>query len=211
MIENLPKHFIISFFGKPGSGKSHAIKYFLSYLYKNKLAHVVIVFTNTANNGFYQEFVDPKYVTVYKEKVLQGVWERTKGLNKHVLLVFDDILGSINFGSPVWNEIAANHRHNNVSILIASQSMTKLPVYVRDYSNFAVIFYQTTVYARRNAYNNFCEDYGTQQEFINFMNLLPKYKHAFILVDTTAAERDKKYKIMRCPEQISKFYYKNMI
>jgi ERCC4-related helicase len=50
----------------------------------------------------------------------------------------------INFDAPIWNEIVANHRHNNVSILIASQSMTNLPVYVRDYSNFAVIFYQTT-------------------------------------------------------------------
>ena len=67
--------------------------------------------------------------------------------------------------------------------------MTKLPVYVRDYSNFAVIFYQTTSIARRNAYNNFGEDFGSLAEFTQYMNILPKYKHAFLFINTNAAER----------------------
>lgn len=222
IFSSLPRNYIISFFGKPGSGKSHAIKYFLSYVYARKLVDVVIVFTNTANNGFYQEFIDNKYVMMYNEKKLIKVWEAARrvapqrsaprgSLGTQILLIFDDILGSINFNAPIWNEIAANHRHNNVSMLIASQSMTKLPVYVRDYSNYAVIFYQTTTYARRNAYVNFGEDFGTSREFTDYLNVLPKHKHAFIFVDTVAAERAKKYSIMCCPEKIAKFFFHNYI
>jgi len=45
-------------------------------------------------------------------------------------------------------------------------------------------------------------------ELIDYMNSLPKY--AFICVDTTKS-RKKKYKKMRAPAKIPKFYYTNTI
>jgi len=46
------------------------------------------------------------------------------------------------------------------------------------------------------------------KEFVDYMNSLPKY--GFICVDTTKSGPEK-YKKMKAPAKIARFYYKNTI
>jgi hypothetical protein len=57
-------------------------------------------------------------------------------------------------------------------------------------------------------YESYGEDYGTMKELIDYMNSLPDY--AFICVDTSKSRKEK-YKKMRAPANIPRFYYKNTI
>jgi len=83
-------------------------------MHKDKKVDMVVVFTSTANNGFYNEFVDERCILGYTEKRLRAVWDyagqlRARGLQ--TIIIFDDILGSVNFKSPLVNEVFSNHWH----------------------------------------------------------------------------------------------------
>jgi len=92
---------------------------------------------------------------------------------KNILLVFDNCIGSVNWKAPIVDEVFSNHRHNNVSILVATQYPNKLPTLIREVSWVACIFKQGTSWSCRAIYNSYGEDYGSVKEFVDYMNSLP--------------------------------------
>jgi len=53
---------------------------------------------------------------------------------KNILLLFDDCIGSVNWKAPMVEEVFSNHRHNHVSILVATQYPSKLPTLIHKVS-----------------------------------------------------------------------------
>jgi len=155
--------------------------------------------------------VDTKYLMCYNEKLLAQFWKKAKAIShrgKNILLVFDDCIGSVNRKAPIVDEVFSNHRHNNVSILVAMQYPNKLPTLIRKVSWQACIFKQGTRWSQKAIYDSYGEDYGSVKEFVDYMNSLPKY--GFICADTTKSGPEK-YKKMKAPAKIARFYYKSTI
>jgi len=61
---------------------------------------------------------------------------------------------------------------------------------------------------RRAIHSSYGKDYGSVKEFVDYMNSLPMY--GFICVDA-AKSGPEKYKKMKAPAKIAKFFYKNTI
>jgi len=113
-----------------------------------------------------------------------------------------------NWKAPIVDEVFSNHRHNNVSILVATQYPNKLPTLIREVSWMGCIFKQATKWSRKAVHDSYGENYGSVKEFVDYMNLLPKY--GFICVDTCKGSPDK-YKKMKAPAKIPRFHYGNNI
>jgi len=84
----------------------------------------------------------------------------------------------------------------------------KLPTLIQEVSWQACIFKQATKWSCKAVQDSYGEDYGLVKEFVDYMNSLPDY--GFICVDTTKSGPDK-YKKMKAPAKIARFYYKNTI
>jgi len=210
-MENLRPPFIISTYGKPASGKSHLMKYILCHMRAKGKIHILFVFMSTKKNDFYNDMVDTKYVMRYNEKLLAQFWKKAEAIShrgKNILLVFDDCIGSVNWKAPIVDEVFSNHRHNNVSILVATQYPNKLPTLIREVSWMGCIFKQATKWSRKAVHDSYGEDYGSVKEFVEYMNSLPEY--GFICVDTCKGGPNK-YKKMKAPAKIPRFYYGNNI
>jgi len=120
-MENLCPPFIISIYSKPASGKSHLMKYILCHMRAEGKIHILSVFTSTKKND---NMVDTKYVMQYSERLLAQFWKKAEAIShrgKNILLVFDDCIGLVNWKAPIVEEVFSNHRHNHVSILVATQ------------------------------------------------------------------------------------------
>jgi len=144
---NLHPPFIISIYGKPASGKSHLMKYILCRMRAEDKIHILFVFTSTKNNDFYNNMVDTKYMMRYNEKLLTQFCKKAEAIShkgKNILLVFDNCIGSVNWKAPI---VISNHRHNHVSILVATQYPSKLPTLIREVSWVACIFKQATIHS----------------------------------------------------------------
>jgi len=88
--------------------------------------------------------VDSKYVMRYSERLLTPFWKKPKAIShwgKNILLVFDDCIGLVNWKAPIVEEVFSNHRHNHVSILVATQYPSKLPTLMQEVSWQACIDY----------------------------------------------------------------------
>jgi len=126
----------------------------------------------------------------------EGQGHITQG--KNVLLVFDNCIGLVNWKAPIVEEVFSTHRHNHVSILVATQYPNKLPTLIQEVSWQACRFKQATRWSHKAIHDSYGEDY---------MNSLPKY--GFICVDTTKSGPEK-YK-MKALANIARFYYKNTV
>jgi len=173
--------------------------------------HILFVFTSTKKNDFYNNMVDTKYVMRYNERLLAQFWKKAEEIShrgKNILLVFDNCIGSVNWKAPIVDEVFSNHRHNNVSILVATQYPNKLPTLIRKVSWVACIFKQSTSWLHGAIHSSYGKDYGSVKDFVDYMNSLPEY--GFIYVDTGKSGPEK-YKKMKAPAKIARFLYKNTI
>jgi len=147
----------------------------------------------------------------YNERLLTQFWKKAEAIShkgKNILLVFDDCIGSVNWKAPIVDEVFSNHRHNNVSILVATQYPNKLPTLIQEVSWVACIFKQATSWSHRAINSSYGEDYGSVKEFVDYMNSLPEY--GFMCVDTGKIGPEK-YKKMKALAKIARFRYNNTI
>jgi len=122
--------------------------------------------------------------------------------------VFDNCIGLVNWKAPIVEEVFSNHQHNHVSILVATQYPNKLPTLKHEVSWQVCNFKQATRWLLKAVHDSNGKDNGSMQEFVDYMNSLPKY--GFICMDTTKSDPDK-YNKMKAPAKIVRFYHKNAI
>jgi len=149
--------------GARHSGKTQCIKY-VCRAYASVFA-AIYVFCPTSLTGAY-DFLPKQYVhNDYDPEVMRGIMERQEAFkrankNVHVLVIMDDILSSdtIDFEKRKQNELSrlwTANRHWNISVIVVTQSLRRVPRTLRDNVTYACIFR-----VMREAYAGLYETFG---------------------------------------------------
>ena len=197
--------FITNVVGTCGSGKSYLIKYMLRSMRRS--FNFVVVFSNTAGFTKDYEFLNeigmPHAIhsSLNIETITAKVMEiqkknRLQNRLRNVLIIFDDCFGNVG-NSKIFKNLVSTYRHYNISIIFSTQYVSGATTFLREISNYVVIFNQRTQNALRLTYENyFAADYENFNEFKqHFKNSLLDYHFYFI-------DRIKNTKqIMVCPSK----------
>lgn len=195
--------FILNINGFCGSGKS----FFIQYLIKSMQDEFdcILVFSNTANftadYEFLKEMKKKHFIFTSldietKVKLIMDIQKKNRLADnvKNVLLIFDDVLSALT-NSKYFKDLITTFRHYRINIIFSLQYINASQTYLREISNYIIIFNQRTQNALRLAYENYFSDsYETFGQFkLEFVKKLQKYHFYFI-------DRIKNTKqIMVCP------------
>ena len=199
-----PAPFLTLFCGAKHSGKTQCIKYVC-----RAYAHVfasIIVFCPTALTGAY-DFLPKKYVfDDYDPEVMRGIMTRQEeykraGKNVQVLAVFDDVLSSdtIEFEKRKQNELSrlwSANRHWNLSVIVVTQSLKRVPRLLRDNVDYCLIFR-----VMREAYAGLFETFGhtDRATFFKFVEDNTR-DYRVILYKANVSDPAEHFKVFKLPE-----------
>lgn len=196
--------FILNVNGFCGSGKSYFIKYLVKCL-RNEFG-CVIVFSNTANftndYDFLKEielkhFIFGSLDVEEKIKKIMEIQKKNRANNNpvNVLIIFDDIFGNVK-DNKIFKDLVSTFRHYRINIIFSSQYISGTATYLREISNYIIIFNQRTQNALKLTFENyFADTYENFNQFkADFVKKLQKYHFYFIDRITNT-----KY-IMVCPQ-----------
>jgi hypothetical protein len=109
-------------------GKSVLFKRLYEDHFRDKM-DLVIVFSSTLGNGFYDDFIESKTkYTNYDEEVIYNLFniqesvKKAKGYYLNTLVIFDDIVGDQIKHSEAIQDLFVLGRHRNISIAFLTQS-----------------------------------------------------------------------------------------
>ena len=197
--------FLVLACGAKASGKSYCLRYIIR-AYADTFSNVT-VFAPTALNDFYN-FLPSKYVhDDYDPNVMKQIIEKQEtfkraGKDVHCLIVMDDILGSdtIAFEKRKQNELSklwAANRHWNISVVVVTQSLKKIPRLLRDNVDYALIFR-----VMREAYAGLYETFGhtDRATFFSFLqeNTLD---YRTILYKAAVKNPNEHFSVFRIPQE----------
>lgn len=165
----------------------------------------IVIFSNTANfAGDYEFLKEMKkkhfiFTSLDIEEKVRKIMDiqkknRLKDNPKNILIIFDDVLSALT-NSKVFKDLITTFRHYRINIIFSVQYINASQTYLREISNYIIIFNQRTQNALRLAYENYFSDsYETFGQFkLDFVKKLQKYHFYFI-------DRIKNLKyIMVCP------------
>lgn len=138
----------IGIVGKRNSGKSYLLKHLL--LYEAHLFSKIIVCSSTeAVNHFYSDLI-PKnciydsYTEEFGEKLIAGLTRENSSIpkseQKKVLLILDDLVGSINFQhSKTITKIFSMGRHISLGVCIVTQYLNAISPVIRNNLDFLMV------------------------------------------------------------------------
>jgi len=158
-----PAPWLVLSVGAKHSGKSQVIRY-VCRAYAQTFA-AVICFCPTALTGFYDFLPTHAVHNDYDPEVMRSLMERQEAYKRagkvvNVLVIMDDILSSdtIDFERRKQNELSrlwSANRHWNISCIVVTQSLRRVPRLLRDNVDFACIHR-----VMREAYPGLYETFG---------------------------------------------------
>lgn len=211
----LADKFIAIVAGIPNMGKSNFIKYIMLQNHENYSKNPFrygIVFTKTKFEGAYN-FVPAKFVhSKYDPDVLQNLMKiQEDSLAKHrAFVIFDDCLDAKCFSSQLFSDLITTYRHWNISVIIATQYIYRVPPTIRECCRYAVMFRMTTKRSIQALFESFGTFFNNYEEFRKYL-LEKTQNYYFILMDRNS-KSDKVADVYKClkvpsPEQIPEFAY----
>jgi archaellum biogenesis ATPase FlaH len=189
--------------GGCGSGKSILVRYIMYEMIKklNKCKYCY-VFCGGNSLECYEEFIDKKFLIPYdpkgkKKNDVSIAEEKLKKIMKfqgiHMIpcmIVFDDILGLADLNNNTFLQLFTTFRHMNMTILIITQHINKVPPFCRGCAYTCMVFLQS-VKRSIDALNEnflFMEDWKEAKSYID--NALIK-DHTFLKIDMKKKMQDK--------------------
>lgn len=200
--------FFAQIYGSCGSGKTHLTKWLISHLaHKGQFQHCIL-FSNTACMSSDYDYIPDEYqFSQYDDEILLQYMQIQKDNRKSKgLVIFDDVLGQANMNSRVLLQLATQFRHYNISIILVSQWVTRIPASMRELSTHVFLFKQNTKLAYENTYDSFGGYFNNWKEWKNFIdNATGDYK--FLFVNNKSKTNDVKdvYKSLKCPAKLQDF------
>jgi len=179
---------ITTILGYCGTGKSHLVKYII----KENLDKIdyVIVITSTKHNNQYTylgEHGMPNKILGpldLDKKIAMIMNKMKKNFDKyHVMIVFDDVMGSIKEYSNKMNALLSTFRHYNLSIIFVSQYAAKVPTYIRELTYYCFTFDQKSKKSLENVYDSYFQEIDTFKDFKRFFKNKLKEEFSFYFVD----------------------------
>ncbi len=197
--------------GKPKSGKSHLIKYFI-HTNRHKFAYGIVMNKTSFNDGYDyipNGFVHSKYdETKLKNlmKLQSGLIE--KGIINECFLILDDCLTS-DYNKELFTDLTTQYRHYHITVIISTQYIYKINPTIRECANYAMIFRQSTKRSIEALYESFGAHFDNFDQFKQYITNSTD-DHKFIFVDINSSEDDIEdiYKVMKAPQKIPKFNLK---
>lgn len=211
-MQNFPAPSLSLICGAPGSGKSHLIKYMCGLLHRQNKFDYVLVLSGTPFNEFYQQFINPHFIHMYSDVVLNNMMQlaiRGKPDGYKWLLIMDDCIGSANFNMGLFKKLITCYRHYNISILLVSQYCNSVPPVIRTCAMMAFVFGQTTKRGIDAVYESFgASNYDKIDAFKRaWLNRINRYE--CLVVNNTETDVGKRYKIFKAPASMPEFFLDN--
>jgi hypothetical protein len=200
------KHFVMSIFSMCGGGKSYLLQYILTKGAATKQFDHLLLFANTGFNGQY-DYIPKEFVhSNYDENILQQYMIIQKnaiaaGKNSRGVIVFDDVLGDACFGSKTFLNLITQYRQYKLSVIICSQSISKIPCHIRDLSQYSCIFRFESKRAIENAYESFGVLFNDINEYKQHL-IKSTGDHKFLFYDKMKSTQGKEeaYKCIMAPK-----------
>lgn len=182
---------------KAGSGKTSLIKFGIFELARSQGVDYIYVFTSTPTD---YEYLPPRYVisgyTTQKLAIIMN--NQSNSRDKRLLLVFDDIIGSVDFfRDPLIAKLVTEFRHFNIGVIISTQYIYRISPVVRENAFTAVLFKQITFNAQKACYESYGGDFKKLKDFQEYMNQKLDADFKFILINNKANRFEDRYLIRK--------------
>lgn len=109
-------------------GKSSMIRHLYENFFESKY-DIVIVFSKTLGNGFYEQFINSRLMfEKFDQQIIDNVLDKQedikeeKGFYYNILMIFDDMLGNDVKYSETVSDLFTMGRHKGISIIFATQN-----------------------------------------------------------------------------------------
>ena len=112
----------------PNSGKTSLIRYLAIKNLLDQVFDYIYVITNTPED---YDFLDKRYVITpqikkYNSKILNGIIRLQKKSDKRLLIIFDDVIGNLDFKSMEINVLVSQYRHlgsKGTTVIMSTQDI----------------------------------------------------------------------------------------
>ena len=209
-ISQLPKDGLFLLLGKTHSGKSMILKYIMYQIHRRRPFDFGISFSKTYFNGSCNFVPKRHQYSEFKEDLVIKFMEimkqyKQQGIEKHAYLILDDMIGSVNLKTSIWDIIATQIRHYNISVFITSQYIKKLPPILR--SNVNIIF--ATKIVKKSDLDCMFEEFGVGMDRDTFKHMFEynTQNYNVLVIDNTTTSNDPNmvYSRIKSPEHLPDF------
>ena len=191
---NIPGLYLL--IAPPGSGKTSLIRFEIFKGAQKKTYNFVFIFTSTPDD--YNDIINSDYIyTRFSEDSLARIMKFQKdNPGCRILLIFDDMVGAMNFNSDLINQLVTQYRHYNLGVVIATQYCKKIPPTTRESCTKAFILGLNS----RDAFKACFESFGQVFQKLNvFQNYIEKntMNHNFIVIDNKTRDPNLRFTIKK--------------
>lgn len=195
----------ITFVAPGESGKSYCIRYILSEAFHKGRLEYGLVMSNSLFNGDF-DFFDQNYCfqgwnpdALKQLMEIQESFKRNGETPPPAVLVLDDMLKLVPWEEKWVANFVANHRHWNITIMIACQLITKgSSTLVREQTRFAFIWPLVSRLAYKSCNEAFTSDM-TLKDFHAKLQDIGETKHACLLVNCRETSKTRRYRKYLAP------------
>lgn len=162
--------FIMFIAGSPRSGKTTIITKLLTKMKGDPLIEdpIVSVFCGSIFSNRPHAYMGYHCSPTFSESKLNSILKLvSENTDRRFVLIFDDMVSDPNLK---WNagfmaNLVCKYRHyGNLSIIIATQYVNKIPPVIRDCSKFAIVFAQKTKKTKEAVIDTFLDEFDNIDE-----------------------------------------------
>ena len=198
---------IIVCVGKPRSGKSNAVRYFLlkNILNKRKFKFG-IVFTRTKFNDDYNYIPDKYIYTEYKPELLKKYMDGLEKLKKKSgnippnFVIMDDQQGLLNRQDSILTNFVSSHRHFNTSCFFNFQYLFGASPLLRECTTHAILFNSKGLRTINGLFENFGMLFDNVQQFKDYFLKNTKKHYTAIMYEQSENKKKNNYKRFKAPD-----------
>lgn len=217
-LETKPQIYLL--IGQQNSGKSHMLKQ-IFYCLRNHFKFGVAYSGSTFNNEL-QAWIDPKLLHDFAEEKLTKYvtslqqWMTANPGRKHEpnYIIFDDLIGMVNFYSPWMANWLGIYRHTNTTVFFLSQYLAAAatPPFFRNSCNIVMAFRVKQKSTIKIFFETWGQDFDKYNTFKSLFLKITEQKYCAMLYksDDSTDVNDLFFKVM-ASEHIPKFMMKNVV
>jgi hypothetical protein len=199
---------VIILAGKPQSGKSYLIKYFM-YEHRKVFDYGIVLTKTKFNDGYNyipSNYIHPDYDDT-KIKSLMKIQAdlHHKGVKKNAFIILDDCLTS-ETNSQTFTDLITQHRHYNITVIISTQYIYKINPTIRECTNYAIIFRPSTDRSIKALFESYGSHFNKLDDFKKYViENTGEYQFVFVDVNSQSDEIGKIYRVLKAPSKIPYF------
>lgn len=212
-LKKKPQVFIMV--GKPESGKSHLVKSMIYDYQKAGYFKFIIAYVRTKFNHDYDYLPDQYVYESFDEdrlmKHIDKMREWRKKNNKPLppnLVIFDDLLGDIDWYSPRMTNWLCSFRHTNTSIIMTAQYLMgskSVSTCLRECSNVAFIFNSKFKNSLKALYDAYGQLFPSYDDFCERFQHTTSTKYQCLVYDASVETLEDNYIAFSAPQTIPPF------